>query len=52
MGIVTRMMAALFCVIAVFCQPGTATLGSGTQDMNSYLPPLALLPPAMLPEIL
>ena len=36
-GIVTWMMAAFNYVIAIFCMPGTATLGSGTQDTDSYI---------------
>ena len=32
-----RMMAALFSALTVFCNSGAATLGSGTQDKDSYI---------------
>ena len=51
-GIVTWMMAAFNYVIAIFCMPGTATLGSGTQDKEPYRPLFALLTPAMPPSVL
>ena len=51
-GIVTWMMAAFNYVIAIFCMPGTATLGSGTQDKEPNRPLFALLTPAMPPSVL